>query len=346
MKTRVAVVGATGYTGVELIRFISSHPRAELSKITSKEYVGEDISNVFGTLRGIVGLKVEPLDIESLCKACDFVFAALPHKAAMEIVPELLKRGKKVVDLSADFRFEDVAIYEKWYQKHVAPEAAKSAVYGLPELHRAKIKKADLVANPGCYPTSAILGLAPALKAGIISTKGIVVDSKSGTSGTSRAANVDTHFVEVNEGFKAYGVPNHRHMPEIEKELSKIAGTDVVITFAPHLLPLNRGILSTIYSMLEKDVSEQDIYALYRKFYKGERFIRILPEKYLPNVNSVRGSNYCDIGLRVDSRAGRLVVVSAIDNLVKGASGQAVQNMNVILGFEESAGLDFIHPCP
>jgi len=258
----------------------------------------------------------------------------------MEVVPTFLKLGKKVVDLSADYRFRDPSVYEKWYEPHMNPDVLAKSVYGLPEIRRGEIAGADLVGNPGCYPTSVILGLAPLLRNGMIDPSTIIADSKSAVSGAGRGAKVDTLFCEVNEGFKAYGVAAHRHTPEIEQELSLLAGEGVTISFTPHLVPMDRGILSTIYAGLSVDSSTSELLALYRDFYKNEGFVRILPEGAYPSTLYVRGSNFCDIGLTLDRRTGRVIVISAIDNLVKGASGQAVQNMNIMNGFPENLGLD------
>jgi N-acetyl-gamma-glutamyl-phosphate reductase len=275
-----------------------------------------------------------------VCEKADFIFTALPHQAAMLVVPAFLEMGKKVVDLSADYRFHDPALYEAWYQPHMNPEVLAKSVYGLPELHRKAIAESDLVGNPGCYPTSIILGLAPLLKKGLLDHTTIIADSKSAVSGAGRGAKVDTLFCEVNEGFKAYGIASHRHMPEIEQELSLLAGEQVTISFTPHLVPMDRGILSTLYATLTKETSVDKLLSLYQTFYRNEGFVRVLPEGVYPSTLHVRGSNFCDIGLTIDQRTGRVIVVSTIDNLVKGASGQAVQNMNIMNGFPENLGLD------
>jgi N-acetyl-gamma-glutamyl-phosphate reductase len=259
----------------------------------------------------------------------------------MDIVPKLLSAGKKVIDLSADFRIRDVAIYEEWYQKHTAPDVLKEeAVYGLPEIYREAIQPCRLVANPGCYPTSIILGLAPLLKAGVIDVTTIIADSKSGTSGAGRSAQVGTLFCEVADGFRPYKVANHRHTPEIEQEINRLGGCQVKINFTPHLLPISRGILSTIYATLDSGVTTETVLGLYDEMYTDESFVRVLPQGVFPATQFVRGSNYCDIGFTIDPRTGRIIVMSAIDNIVKGASGQAVQNMNLICGFPETTGLE------
>ncbi|HSR10828.1 MAG TPA: N-acetyl-gamma-glutamyl-phosphate reductase [Thermodesulfobacteriota bacterium] len=344
--TRVGVVGATGYTGVELIRLISRHPRVRLTALTAERNVGQPIWKLFPSVLKLTDLVCGPLDVNAVSQACEFVFLALPHKAAMEVAPAFVDKGMKVVDLSADFRLNDPAVYEEWYEPHSAPSLLKEAVYGIPELHREEIKKARLVANPGCYPTSVILALAPALKRGLIDLRTIIADSKSGVSGAGRSAVVSSLYAEVSENFKAYKVTEHRHTPEIEQELSRAAGEKVNLTFTPHLTPMKRGILSTIYATLKKPIAEQELQSIYSEFYGREKFIRLRPPDLLPGTADVFGSNYCDIGMRIDKRFDRLILLSAIDNLVKGASGQAVQNMNLMLGFEESAGLDIVPVYP
>ncbi len=258
----------------------------------------------------------------------------------MGMIPDLLAGGCRVVDLSADFRLSDLSTYESWYQEHTAPELLGEAVYGLPELFREQIPSARLLANPGCYPTSVALAMAPLLANKLIDATTIIVDSKSGTSGAGRAAKVDTLFCEVNEGFKAYSLPRHRHTPEIEQTLGRLAGSDVTISFTPHLLPVNRGILSTCYATLSGCLSLEELHDIYLEMYASETFVRVLPKGLLPNISQVRGSNYCDIGLAVDDRTGRVIAIAAIDNLVKGAAGQAVQNMNLMLALPENTGLE------
>ncbi len=340
---KVAVVGASGYTGVELLRLLYGHPEVAVTCITSEQSAGRPVADVFPTLRGRYAQLLENLEPVRVAGKADLIFTALPHKAAMEVVPTFLELGKRVVDLSADYRFSDAAVYEKWYEPHMNPENLKEAVYGLPEVRREKIAGARLVGNPGCYPTSVILGLMPLLKNGLIDPSTIISDSKSGTSGAGRGAKVDNLYCEVNEGFKAYGVGGvHRHIPEIEQELSLLAGERITITFTPHLVPMDRGILSTIYARLTGNHSVADLVKLYAGFYGGEPFVRVLPAGNVPSTAHVRGSNFCDIGLSVDSRTGRVIVVSAIDNLVKGAAGQAVQNMNIMCGFPETMGLEVL----
>ncbi len=336
---RIAVIGASGYTGVELLRLLSQHPETELVCVTSRQYAGQPVSEVFPSLQGSLDLFFENHDTAGLAERADLVFTAVPHQAAMGMVPGLLKGGCRVVDLSADFRISDLATYETWYQEHTAQELLSEAVYGLPELFREQISSARLLANPGCYPTSVALAMAPLLENKLIDTTTIIVDSKSGTSGAGRAAKVGTLYCEVNEGFKAYSLPRHRHTPEIEQTLGRLAGVDVTISFTPHLLPVNRGILSTCYANLSGQLSLQELHNIYLDRYAPETFVRVLPKGMLPNISQVRGSNYCDIGLAVDDRTGRVIVIAAIDNLVKGAGGQAIQNMNLMLSLPENTGL-------
>jgi len=336
---RIAVAGATGYTGIELVRLLMGHPQVELTCVTSQQYSGQLLADVFPQVGQRVDLVCDPLDVDVIARKADFVFTALPHQAAMDIVADLVGAGKRVVDLSADFRLRDADLYAQWYQAHSQKDLLPKAVYGLPEIYREKIVPAMLVANPGCYPTSAILALSPLLSHPAVALDSIVVDSKSGTSGAGRGAKTGSLFCEVNEGFKAYSVASHRHTPEIEQSLAAMAGQTVKITFTPHLLPISRGILSTCYATLTSEWTAAELVALFREYYRGEPFVRVYDAGSLPNVGYVRGSNFCDIGVAVDQRTGRVIVVSAIDNLVKGAAGQAVQNMNLMLGFPEEAAL-------
>ncbi len=337
---RVAIVGASGYTGGELVRLLSAHPEATITVATSRQYEGKPLAAIYPHLRDRSDLICSNPSSEQLLALADFIFCAVPHQTAMAIVPPLLTGGKKVVDLSADFRFREVAVYEQWYQKHSAPELAAEAVYGLPELFREQIGAARLVANPGCYPTSITLALAPLLAAGIVDTASIIIDAKSGTSGAGRAPSQATLFCEVTDGFRAYKVGGtHRHTPEIEQNLSALAGHPITVSFTPHLLPISRGILSTIYASLTGDHSGKELHELLVERYRNEPFVRILAPGEQPATQYVRGSNYCDIGVAVDRRTNRVILTAAIDNIVKGASGQAVQNMNLMCGFAESTGL-------
>jgi N-acetyl-gamma-glutamyl-phosphate reductase len=337
---KVAVVGASGYTGIELLRILYCHPEVAVTCVTSERSAGKTVADIFPSVRDRYTQVLENLEPVRVADKADFIFTALPHKAAMEVVPTFLRLGKKVVDLSADYRFRDPGVYAEWYEPHMNPDILVKAVYGLPEIRRDAIAEASLVGNPGCYPTSIILGLAPLLREGLLDLSSLIADSKSAVSGAGRGAKVDTLFCEVNEGFKAYAVAGHRHTPEIEQELSLLAGEQLKISFTPHLIPMDRGILSTMYGRLLKDCSTNQLLQLYRTHYENEGFVRILPEGAFPSTSHVRGSNFCDIGLTVDKRTGRVVVVSAIDNLVKGASGQAVQNMNILNGFPENLGLE------
>lgn len=336
---RVSVVGATGYAGAELVRILSGHPDIELTILTSRQYAGVRFDKVYPSMSGVVSLVCEEFSVDTLCDRAEIVFMALPHKIPMEIVPELLKRGRKVIDLSADFRFTDVSKYERYYQPHTAKDLLEKAVYGLSEVYFERIKNADLIGNPGCYPTSVLLPLIPLLKSKLLDTDTIIADSKSGVSGAGRSVSLTTHFCEVNESFKAYKIAAHRHNPEMEEVLSLEAGKSVNITFVPHLVPMTRGMLTTIYASLAKKVSPEDIQDCFASFYSACPFVRICPDDRPPDTLHVRGTNYCDIGFKVDERNNRLILISAIDNLVKGAAGQAVQNMNIMLGLNETAGL-------
>ncbi|MBM9536968.1 N-acetyl-gamma-glutamyl-phosphate reductase [Desulfobulbus alkaliphilus] len=336
----VGIVGASGYTGVELARLLATHPDVRITVATSRQYAGLPLAEVFPNLRKRVDIRCENLSPDELIPRADFFFTAVPHKTAMEIVPRLLDAGKKVVDLSADYRLRDAAVYQNWYQEHTSPQLLGEAVYGLPELYREQIRTARLTANPGCYPTSAILALAPALRQGLIDPATLIIDAKSGTSGAGRAASLGTLFCEVTDGFRPYKVGgHHRHIPEIEQELSIAAGRPVTVSFTPHLLPQSRGILSTIYATLTPTAGHIDIQALYEAAYADEPFVRVLPAGSLPATQHVRGCNCCDLALQKDERSGRLILMAAIDNIVKGASGQAVQNMNLMHDLPETAGL-------
>ena len=335
----VGIVGASGYTGVELARVLYNCPDVNLAVATSRQYKGKKLAEVYPNLAGMVDIACEDLSTEELIDRADLFFTAVPHQTAMGIVPDLLNAGKKVVDLSADFRLHDAEIYEKWYQKHTAQEYLAEAVYGLPELYRQQIANARLVANPGCYPTSVILGLAPLLQAGVVEPATIIVDSKSGASGAGRLAQTGTLFCEVADGFKAYKVGAHRHTPEMEQEISLLCKKAVAISFTPHLLPISRGILSTIYAKLTGPMSDSEVNDVYKSFYKDETFVRLCNPGNYPATQFVKGSNYCDIGVKIDNRTGRIIILSAIDNLVKGAAGQAVQNMNLMCNLPETRGL-------
>ncbi|MBN2751767.1 MAG: N-acetyl-gamma-glutamyl-phosphate reductase [Rhodospirillaceae bacterium] len=334
----VAILGASGYTGAELIRMLALHPRVRLTALTADRKAGQAMASVFPHLAGLDLPDLVSLDALDL-SVIDFVFCALPHGTTQEIIAKL-PRDMKVCDLSADFRLDDVDVYAQWYgHAHQAPDLQSEAVYGLTELARAEIASARLVANPGCYPTSAQLPLIPLLEARLIGADPIIIDAKSGVSGAGRAAKEGSLYAEVAEGIHAYGLASHRHAPEIDQGLSRAFGAEVVATFTPHLMPMNRGILSTIYVRLENGVTSADLQACLAKRYAGEAFVRVLPEGQVPHTRHVRGSNLALMGVAADRRPGWAIVVSVIDNLVKGASGQAIQNMNVMLGFPETMGL-------
>lgn len=337
--TRIGVVGATGYAGAELVRILSGHPDAELTILTSRQYAGTPFDRIYPSMAGVVNLVCEEYSADRLCDRADIIFTALPHKLPMEIIPKIVAQGKKVVDLSADFRFRNVSEYEAFYQPHTAKALLERAVYGLCEVYADSIKHADVIGNPGCYPTSVLLPLIPLLKSNFLDTRTLISDSKSGVSGAGRSPSLTTLFCEVSESFKAYKVAEHRHNPEMNEVLSREAGTSVNITFVPHLVPMVRGMLTTTYANLNQKVRAEDIRNCIASFYSGRPFIRLCPDDRIPDTLHVRGTNYCDIGFRIDEKNNRLILISAIDNLVKGAAGQAVQNMNVMIGVDETAGL-------
>jgi len=343
---KVGIYGASGYTGQELLKILVRHPEAEVVALTSRKYTGMPVSDVYPAFTGLTKQSYIDASADEVASRCDMVFLAVPHGQAMEVAPRFVQQGVKVVDLSADYRLRDVAVYEEWYRPHTSAEFLSQAIYGMPELYRSEIKDATLVANPGCYPTGAILGLAPALRGNVIDTASIIIDSKSGVSGAGREAQVGTLFCEVNEGFKAYKIGAHRHTPEIDQELSSLAGGEVSASFVPHLVPANRGILSTIYARLTADISYTDVLEMYQSFYGEEPFVRVYGDGMYPNIAYVKGSNYCDIGLVLDAKKRRVIIITAIDNLVKGAAGQAVQNMNLMCGFPEDMGLQLVSLFP
>ncbi len=341
-KISVGLVGVTGYTGMELTRLLENHSRFELVRVTSRAEAGKKLADIYPFLQGMRygDIVITEPDPDDLAAACELVFLAVPHKTAMEIAAVLLERNTRVVDLSADFRLRDREVYEHWYKcQHTQPALLETAVYGLPELYEPAIRTATLIANPGCYPTSAILGLYPALKNAMVDTKGIVIDAKSGATGAGRKAAVGSLFCEVSDTFRAYGLPTHRHTPEIEQEIGAIAGEEMTISFNTHLLPINRGILSTIYTTLIKDMTLDDVHALYEEAYRTHPWVRVLPTGKLPETRFVRGTMFCDIGVVVDRRTNRLVILSAIDNVCRGASGQALANANLMCGIDVQEGL-------
>lgn len=343
-RLKAAVLGASGYTGGELLRLLGGHPFVTVTDVTADKSVGLPVTSLFPHLETFHEFRFAPLHVEPILKKVDLVFSALPHTKSMDPVTACVKAKKPVIDLSADFRLMERETYERWYgAPHTAPGLLKKAVYGLPELHRTRIRRSRLVAAPGCYPTAAILQLAPLLSHRMIQTDTIVVDSKSGISGAGRSPALPYHFPEAHDALTAYNVTRHRHTPEIEQELNRIIhgrkGANVPIVFTPHLIPMNRGLLSTAYAKLRKPLTNETVTTLYKEFYANERFIRIREESTLVNPTHVRGSNFCDIGAFVDQRTNHVITVSALDNLVKGAAGQAIQSMNLMMGFPEETGL-------
>lgn len=333
------IVGATGYAGIELTRLLHNHPQIKSLKLISQSNDGVPISSIYPNLRGYLDIECLPFDLQAVDKNA-VAFVSLPHGASSDTVKKLIDRGLRVIDLSGDFRYKSHQVYEKWYKiKHPYPEMLASSVYGLPELYRKSIKNAVLLANPGCYTTCSILGLAPLISKKIISNKTIVIDAKSGASGAGRSLSLGMHFCEANETIKAYNVTTHRHTSEIEQELSFIAGEEINLSFTPHLLPINRGILCSIYAQLNENTSHEEVYKLYSEFYADEPFVRLHNEGSLPEVKFVAGSNTCHIGFAIDKRLNRIIVICALDNLIKGAGGQAIQNMNIMCGFSETDGL-------
>lgn len=340
---KVGIVGGTGYTGVELLRLLAGHPGVEVAVITSRAEAGRPVADIYPNLRGHFDIAFSEPDLATL-SACDLVFFATPNGTAMKLVPELLERGCRVVDLAADFRLRDIPLWEQWYgMSHSCPELVAEAVYGLPETNREAIRSARLVANPGCYPTAATLGFLPLVESGLVRFSGLVADCKSGVSGAGRGGNVGMLMGEVGESFKAYGAAGHRHMPEIRQNLSQLAGQAVDLTFVPHLLPMIRGIHATLYATL---TGEADLQALYETRFRDEPFVDVLPAGSHPETRSVRGVNQCRIAVHRPQGGDTVVVLSVIDNLVKGAAGQAIQNMNIMLGLEESLGLQAVALLP
>lgn len=342
MTVKVGIVGVTGYAGGELIRLLLNHPQAEIVAVSSRSNVGNPVSMVHKQFYQYMDLVECEIKAENYAQ-CDVVFLALPHGASSGLAKELVAMGKKVIDLGADMRLRDYHTYMEWYgAEHQWPEILPTTVYGLPELYREQIKGQNLIANPGCYPTSIILGLAPLLKKGLVQLDTIVCDSKSGVTGAGKSLTQNTHFPDCNDNLSAYKIASHRHTPEIEQELSALAGEPLLISFNPHLVPMNRGILSTITMKATKDdLTQAQLEEVYREFYEGEEFVRVRSKDDLPATKQVQGSNYCDIAPVWDARTGRIIVISVIDNLVKGAAGQAVQNMNLMMGLDEGMGLRY-----
>ncbi len=338
---KVAICGGSGYTGGELLRVLSKHPAVTVTTVTSEKSAGKAVTDLFPNLYKYANLTYEPMKIDKILHKADLFFMALPHGESQDAVYFVFQHGKKVIDLSADYRIKDAKAYQEWYKvPHKFPEILKKAVYGIPELYRDKISKSNIIANPGCYPTGAILGLYPAIKNRLINVNSIIIDSKSGMSGAGRKSDIVFSYCEANGAFRAYAIANHRHTPEIEQELSAIAGKNIIVNFTPHVGPFERGILTTIYSALIKKLDLKNIIEIYRETYDNEPFIKLLEEGKYPNVKNVRGTNFCEISLTVNKRTNTLIIVTAIDNLMKGASGQAIQNMNIMMGFDEKTALD------
>lgn len=337
---RVGILGGTGYAGVEVVRLLLRHPEVSIERIVSHSYAGKKLSDVYPNFMGICDIVLSDLDVDDIAKSCDVVFTALPHGASKEVIPSLYNKGLKIVDLSGDFRYIDKDVYAKWYgEEHSSPELLKESVYGLCELHRDEIKDTRLVGNPGCYTTCSILGFAPLVKAGIADNKSLIIDAKSGVTGAGRGAKVPNLYCEAAETMKAYNIAKHRHTSEIEQELSLLAGEDIILSFTPHLAPMKRGIIATCYANLNKACTTEELVDLYAEFYKDEKFVKVYPAGTLPETKDVINSNYVGIGLVVDERLNRVIVISCIDNLGKGAAGQAVQNMNILFGLPEDTAL-------
>lgn len=349
-EIKAGLIGISGYAGMELARILALHPAMRLAAAYSRADAGKRLGDYYPFLRHLPGsdVVIDVFDAAACAANCDVAFLAVPAGTAMQLAPELLRRGVKVVDLSADFRLRDAAVYEAWYKGvHCCPELLSDAVYGLPELHATEIATARLVANPGCYPTSVILGLHAALKHGLIDPCGIIIDSKSGASGAGRKAAIPNLFCEISDDFRGYGAVSHRHTPEIEQELGAIANSPILVQFTPHLVPMSRGILSTIYARLaEPQTDISHVLSLYAKTWEKSSWIRVLPHGTLPQTKNTRGSMFCDIGLAIDKRTGRLLIFSAIDNLCRGASGQAVANANLMCGLAVDCGLERLCPLP
>ena len=344
---KVGIIGATGYAGGELVRILMGHKEAEIVWYGSRSYIDQKYADVYRNMFQIVDAKCMDDNIEALADQVDVIFTATPQGFLASVINENILGKTKIVDLSADFRIKDVKVYEKWYGiEHKSPQFIEEAVYGLCEVNRDKVKGARLIANPGCYTTCSILTAYPLAKEGIIDMRTLIVDAKSGTSGAGRGAKVPNLFCEVNENMKAYGVASHRHTPEIEEQLGYASGENVTISFTSHLVPMNRGILATEYATLKKDVTGEEVKAIYDKYYADEKFVRVLDEGVCPETKWVEGSNYVDIGFKLDPRTNRIVMMGAIDNLVKGAAGQAVQNMNLLFGLPESEGLELVPMFP
>ena len=339
-KIKAGIVGATGYAGAELVKILLSHPCVEIAAVSSVSYEGKLLSEVYPNFKKIADITLENAD--AVIEKSDVIFASLPHGLSEPLAEQCLEKNKLLIDLGADFRMYDPKAYSDWYKREYShPELHKLATYCLPELYRENVKKAKIIGNPGCYPTSIALACAPAMKNGLVETTGIVIDSKSGVTGAGRGLTQNTHYPDTNEAFSAYKAGEHRHTPEIEQTLSDLAGQALTVTFVPHLLPVNRGIESSVYLTLKDGVTKEQVIEAYDKMYKDEKFVRMEPQGSYANIKNVRGSNYCDISLHFDMRNRKLIVCSVIDNMVKGAAGQAIQNMNIWFGLAEDTGLCF-----
>ena len=344
---KVGIIGSTGYAGGELVRLLMNHKEAEIKWYGSRSYVDKKYADVYQNFFQIVDAKCMDDNMEALAGEVDVIFTATPQGLCASLVNEDILNKVKIVDLSADFRIKDVSTYEKWYGiEHKSPQFIEEAVYGLCEINREDIKSARLIANPGCYPTCSTLSIYPLAKEGLIDMNTVIIDAKSGTSGAGRGAKMDNLYCEVNENIKAYGVAVHRHTPEIEEQLSYASGEEVFLNFTPHLVPMNRGILITAYATLKKDVTYEEVKAVYDKYYADEKFVRVLEKDVCPQTKWVEGSNYVDINFKIDPRTKRIIMMGAMDNLVKGAAGQAVQNMNLMFGLKESEGLELVPMFP
>ncbi|HEY8343698.1 MAG TPA: N-acetyl-gamma-glutamyl-phosphate reductase [Bacillota bacterium] len=340
---KVGIIGVNGYAGGEVLRLLTHHPEVEVAAVASRSQANRLVADIFPSLIGhkTGEMRIVAVDAQEF-SGCDLVFLAVPHGVAAELAPTLLEQGKKVIDLGADFRFRDVEVYEAWYGvKHAAASYLAEAVYGLPELYRERIKGARLIGNPGCYPTSILLGIAPLLKSGLQEVELLIADSKSGVSGAGRSPKPDLHYAEVEGSLKAYGLVRHRHVAEIEEVASDLAGREVKVSFTPHLVPMVRGLFSTIHLMMTEVITTEELTRVYQDYYQGEPFVSILPEPWLPQTKAVIYTNNCHISLRVDPRTKQIIILSALDNMLKGAAGQAVQNMNLMCGLDETLGLNF-----
>ncbi|NCB93136.1 MAG: N-acetyl-gamma-glutamyl-phosphate reductase [Clostridia bacterium] len=344
---KVGIIGSTGYAGSELVRILLAHKEVEIAWFGSRSYIDKKYSSVYQNFFQLIDAKCMDDNMEELAKQVDVIFTATPQGFCASLINEDILSKTKIIDLSADFRIKDVKVYEEWYKiEHKSPQYIEEAVYGLCEINREDVKKARLVANPGCYTTCSILTCYPLVKEGLIDPDTIIIDAKSGTSGAGRGAKVDNLFCEVNENMKAYGVATHRHTPEIEEQLGYACGKQLKLNFTPHLVPMNRGILATAYASLKEEVTYEQVKAVYDKYYDNEKFVRVLDKDVCPQTKWVEGSNFVDVNFKIDPRTNRIIMMGAIDNLVKGAAGQAVQNMNLMFGFKESEGLELVPMFP